>query len=259
MLDLAHCMKQDWYPSSLHNQIYSQWVHYWRSERIIPNFRTFPPIIWIPKIYIKTLQQLLRQKKKYPRVIKHESAGAGFLAWPWARHSYFKNKALKYRSPKEEEEGGGDLCPFGEGEWIWSIYKKNQKGLAHKLRPRGRCRAAAYESGTLLCKVFYYPSLLEVSCTVASTDIIEWCKNEDICYSMLTTTVYIHRSHVSEMFLQTFLSSMYSISRYMYVALLKTPKLMIRKLHSLIGHLLMLCLFTVVEKHLGNEWVGGWM
>lgn len=43
------------------------------------------------------------QKKKYPRVIKHESARAGSLAWPWALHSNLENKALKYQSPK----GGG--------------------------------------------------------------------------------------------------------------------------------------------------------
>lgn len=78
------------------------------------------------------------QKKKYPTVVKHESAGTGSLSWPWACHSNFDNKALKYQSPK-----GGDLCPFAEGEWIWDIYKKNQKGLGCKLRPRGGCRAPA--------------------------------------------------------------------------------------------------------------------
>lgn len=74
------------------------------------------------------------QKKKYPGVIKHESVGAGSLAWPWACHSNFENKALKYQSLN----GGGDSCPFAEGERIWGIYKKNQKGLAHKLSKRIR-------------------------------------------------------------------------------------------------------------------------
>lgn len=64
------------------------------------------------------------QRKKYPWVIKHESAGAGSLAWSWAHHSYFENKALKYQSPKEE---GGIYVRWEEVNEYGAYIKRTRK------------------------------------------------------------------------------------------------------------------------------------
>lgn len=74
---------------------------------------------------------------------------------------------------KIPEPCGANLCPFAEGEWIWDIYKKNQKGLGRKLRPRGVRRASALERGTLCARC----SMMAPHCwkslvhSIASTDM----------------------------------------------------------------------------------------